>query len=162
VALPPGLRRARSTLSGLSRAAQQQDWDAERPWRARTHVWEEDGVLVVDLHDLKLRLAKKAVDLVVAAAPELGHGAVIFVTGRGRHSVGKAVLPEAIASKLQAVVAEHPGWQTRPGPAGRLVLVIDPALAPRHLQGGMSWLAAAVLLAVALAAAWLCAGKPGL
>lgn len=119
-------------------------------------------MLVVDLHDLKLRLAKKAVDLIVAAAPELGHGAVIFVTGRGRHSVGKAVLPEAIASKLQAVVAEHPGWQTRPGPAGRLVLVIDPALAPRHLQGGMSWLAAAVLLAVALAAAWLCAGKPGL
>lgn len=161
MAVPPDVQRLRRSLASLSREAKDQRWDGERPWRARTHVWDEQGVVVVDLHDLKVALAKKVVDRVVDCAGDLEGGAVIFVTGVGRHSAGKAVLPDVVAGKLQAVAAER-GWTARPGPAGRQVLVLDAERAPSHLRGGVSWAAAAMLLFMVLAAVWLCAGRPGL
>ncbi len=162
MALPPDVRRVRQALAPLGTAARDQRWDDARPWRARTHVWDEGGVVVVDLHDLKVALAKRAVDGVLRVADELEGGAVVFVTGRGRHSAGKAVLPEVVAGKLHAAAQDRPGWEARPGAAGRQLLVLDPARAPAHVGTGLAWGARLVLVALALAAAWLCAGKPGL
>ena len=95
-------------------------------------------MLVVDLHDLKAALARRAIDAVVSVADELDAPAVVFVTGRGRHSVGKGVLGGVAASALRDAVRAHRGWQMTPA-AGRWTLVLDPRRAPAAATGRLGW-----------------------
>ena len=152
------LQRLRGALGPVEALARKQPWDRERPWRASTHVWLEDGVVVVDLHDLKVKPAKAAVDAVVAAALDVAveGGAVVFVTGRGKHSSGRAVLPEVVLRKLAAASRERLVWRAVPL-SGRVVLVTDPSRAPARYRSGLGvvfWLGVAGFVALAV---WLLA-----
>lgn len=140
-----GLTRVlHSALQGVEDAARGQRWDGERPWRRTSHLWWDGPVLVVDLHDLKAKNARKAVEAVVPVAADHDLVAVTFVTGRGRHSAGRSVLPGVV----REVLGEHraAGVRLVQSGAGRLSLVLDPARAPAHLRGGLGlwfWLGVA-------------------
>lgn len=140
-----------AALADVERQARGQRWDADRPWRRATHVWWQDAVVVVDLHDLKARLAKAAVRAVVPVARQEGLAAVTFVTGRGRHSARGSVLPGVVRKALRD--QELPGARLVQSGAGRLTLVLDPRRAPAHLREGLGplfWLAVAAFVAAAV------------
>lgn len=153
------LPRLRAAVRPVEARADAQPWADERPWRAATHVWLEGGLVVVDLHDLKAGLAREAVERAAAVAGGVTGGAVLFVVGQGRRSRGGPVLPKQVGAALRDV-ARARGWRAGPAGAGRWALVVDPARAPDHLGGRLSWGARAVLLLVAVALAWVCAGRP--
>lgn len=142
-------------LSGVERGARQQAWDAARPWRTSSHLWWEGPVLVVDLHDLKAGLARRAVEAVLAEAEGLETPAVVFVTGRGRHSLGAGVLPQVVGKALRAAVDAHPAWSARPS-AGRWTLVLDADRAPASASGRLGWAFWVGVAAFGALAIWAC------
>jgi hypothetical protein len=127
-------------------------WNDERPWRPDTHVWGETGTPTIDLHDLSVRIAVECVQATVDEAGTLKSGALVFVTGRGSHSIGgKSPLKEAVTQTL-VDAAQDNGWRLRPGAPGRLVLVIDESAANAQASGRLgpvAW-AAIVLFAASL------------
>ncbi|MCB9761429.1 MAG: hypothetical protein H6739_16420 [Alphaproteobacteria bacterium] len=156
-------------LAPLADAARSLSWNRERPWRPESHVWSESGLVVVDLHDLSVRLGVEAVERAAALAPELA--AVVFVTGRGRHSVeGRSRLNDGVTEAVEALCAAR-GWAWRVPRPGRVLLIADPARAPRAATGALGplfWLGAlgfaglaalaspllGGLIALAVVAAW--------
>lgn len=150
------LQRLAEALRPVERGARGLAWNKERPWKPETHLWVERGLVVLDLHDLSVRLALDALDAVVEQAEALDGGAVALVTGRGRHSVdGRSRLRDAVGEAL-AEVAEQRGWAVRAPRAGRYVLVIDPDRAPRAATGALGpvfWLGVAVFVGLAVVAA---------
>lgn len=150
------LRSLQARLRPVEDAADTLPWAQERPWRTRTHVGVEDGLLVVDLHDLGAAQVERLVGLLEGLPPVPG-AALVFVTGRGRRSRGAPVLPKVTAAALRALARRHPGWRVVAGGAGRVVLVQDAARAPGHLTGRMGWGLRLLLLALGLAAVARCA-----
>lgn len=153
------LARLADSLGELEASARGLSWADERPWRRETHLWLEQGLPVVDLHDLDVKHARRLLQLVDLEG--LQGGAICFITGRGRHAIsGRSALREAVSGILAARAARE-GWQLRPQGSGRLVLVTDPDRAPAAASGRLGptfWLAVAAFLALAL---WLCLGAPG-
>lgn len=153
------LARFHDALGEVEASASGLSWARERPWRRETHLWQEQGLPVVDLHDLDVKHARRLLRSLDLEALE--SGAVCFVTGRGRHAIsGRSALREAVTGIL-ADRAAREGWELRPQGAGRLVLVTDPERAPSVASGRLGplfWLAVAGFLALAL---WLCLGAPG-
>lgn len=138
-------RQYRDLLTELEPLADDQPWADQRQWRTRSHVGTEGGVTVVDLHDLGAKLARRAVRQVLTARPTAG--AVIFVHGRGRHTLGAGpVLKGVVTSELRRATAEDAGV-VRPLGAARTAWIADPEIAPRSVRGGMG-LGARVLLAL--------------
>ncbi|MCB9796745.1 MAG: hypothetical protein H6741_28940 [Alphaproteobacteria bacterium] len=127
-------------------------WAKERPWRVESHVWEERGLVVCDLHDLSVRLGAEAVE---RASEVLGEAlpAVCFVTGVGRHSVdGRSRLREVVLDEVDRV-AQAEGWRWRVPREGRVVLIADPSRAPRSATGELGplfWAGVAVFVGFAL------------
>lgn len=150
-------------LADVDALARKQSWDRERPWRASTHIWVEDGLLVVDLHDLGARAAKEAVRgaLDLAHTHGLDGGAVCFVTGRGKHSRGQPVMGNLVGRRLYDAATDHPDWKVHILRAGRIALVTNPTRAPVQAQNKLGWGIRLLLLTIALAAAWVCMGMPG-
>jgi len=145
--------RLRQALAGLEKDAKTLAWNAERPWKPDTHVWEEGWCAVVDLHDLSIKLALRAVEL--AAADEIQSGAVHFVTGRGRHSIdGRSRLREAVSEALLELSEEN-HWGVREPRPGRLTLITDAELAPVAAKGGLEWWMKALGFAFLGLAAWV-------
>jgi Smr domain len=122
-------------LGEIERSAAAQPWADQRPWTAATHVFWEGEVPVVDLHDLKATLARDAVRTVLTRPAE--GGAVIFVHGHGRHTVGAgSVLRDVVAKELRRACAEVSHWSYRPlGPA-RWVWITDWERVPAKVSGG--------------------------
>ena len=106
----------------------------------------QQALPVVDLHDLNRRCARDATQAVCAIGADLEAGAVRFVTGRGRHSLGAGgVLVHTVRKELQKTCAET-GWRFRGGGAG-WILITDEERAPRSAKGElgpMFWLLAAL------------------
>lgn len=111
-------------------------WAEERPWRVDSHVHDEFGVVTVDLHDLNASLAKRALKAVIACCEHLAGGGVIFITGRGRHSVGLPVLRKIVLGALVRLERER-GWRVRDCGAGRLLLVVDEGRIPARYRSDM-------------------------
>lgn len=130
------LDRYRRLLSGIEKSARDQPWHKERPWLTKTHLVEEHGVVVVDLHDLRAGLAKQLVrQLVDAPPPEAG--ALVLVHGLGQHSlVPGGVLKGVVTEALGPACTKQPGWALRPGRPGRTVWVTDRKRAPKAIVGG--------------------------
>lgn len=152
--------RIRAWLEDVEASAQKQRWDDERPWRADSHVWEEGGLPVVDLHDLGAAIARRAAEVVAARADEIEAGAVLFIVGKGKHSKGKAVLGEVVREVL-AARCRADGWRWAPAAAGRLALIVDERRAPPAATGRLGlglWLLIFTLLSLAV---WACLGLPG-
>lgn len=141
--------RLRGSLGGIAKRARTLDWNDERPWRPDTHIWGEAGSPTVDLHDLSVRIAVECVELTLGQVEDLQAGAVVFVTGRGSHSIGgKSPLKQAVTETLMDAAAEQ-GWRLRPGSPGRLVLVTDESAASAQASGRLGPVAwAAIVLFV--------------
>jgi hypothetical protein len=146
----------RARLRPVEADADRLPWAAERPWRVRTHIGVDDGLLVVDLHDLGAAQVERLVGLLDGLTAVPG-AAVVFVTGRGRRSRGAPVLPQVTAAALRGLARRHPGWRVVAGGAGRVVLVLDAARAPGHLTGRMGWGLRLLLGALVVAALARCA-----
>ncbi len=130
------LDRYRRLLSGIEKAAREQPWSDERPWRTKTHIGEEHGAVVVDLHDLRAGLAKQLVRTLVDAEPPRA-GALVLVHGLGQHSlVPGGVLRGVVNEALGPACAKQPGWALRPGRPGRTVWITDRKRAPKGVVGG--------------------------
>ncbi len=163
------LDRLQQALLPVERAAAGLAWADQRPWTTASHLWVEGRLPVVDLHDLGVRQARQAVDAVAGVAEGLDAGAVCFVVGRGRHSIGGSKLGPAV----QGALAYHcrksrghlPLWRAHLGPAGRQILVIDASRAPSNATGRpgvLFWLGALGFLAAACFASPLLGALVGL
>jgi len=142
-------------LGSIESQADQLPWAAERPWRTSSHLWAESGIPTIDLHDLGPALAKKVVSLLAEEGEGLQTGAACLITGQGRHSVGRAVLPQVVGDALDHVAHEH-GWRVRAGRTGRILLVTNELVAPRVATGGLGpvfWIMTSLFAA---AAVWAC------
>jgi hypothetical protein len=154
--------RLRKVLEAHEDEARKQPWAKERPWTAKTHVWWENEVAVIDLHDLGAGLARKVVRDAVLEPAE--RGAIVFVHGRGKHSLAKTqVLRGVLLKELEKVCLEHEHMSFRLAGSGRTVWVSDPKKAPRWAKGEWGpgvWLWMLLLLGAVLAAmvqAWITA-----
>lgn len=140
----------RGRLGGIAVRARTLSWNAERPWRPDTHVWGEAGSPTVDLHDLSVRIAVECVEQTLAERGALRAGAIVFVTGRGTHSIGgKSPLKQAVTETLMDAAADQ-GWRLRPGAPGRVVLVLDESAASAQASGRLGPVAWAAILLFAL------------
>ena len=126
------VRRIQHALQRLERDARKQPWAKERPWKTDSHVWEEDGLPVLDLHDLSISLARKAVERVIKL--DINSGAASFVTGQGNNSIGPGQMKGAVSSILMKSCKKNEGWSFRPDGPGRYVLITDIERAPRIAQ----------------------------
>jgi hypothetical protein len=145
------VRRIQHVLSRIERDAKKLPWAKERPWKTDTHVWSEDGLPVVDLHDLSVGLGRKVTERVIKLT--IGTGAVSFITGQGRNSIGPSQLKGAVSSILMRAVDQNADWSLRPDGPGRYVLITDPDKAPRIAQTSLPvgfWLLIAAFLGVLL------------
>ncbi len=130
------LARLRDHLAPVEKAAEQLAWNKERPWRGQTHVGVQHRVLTVDLHDLGRATALQVVDTLPWAAGALDTGAMRLITGRGRHSLTGPVLPGVVRERLSELCKEH-DWTFHMDGSGRLVVIWDPARAPRAATGAL-------------------------
>lgn len=150
----------RQLLAPIEKEARGQPWDATRPWRVATHVGWDGELPVVDLHDLKAGPAKRAVRAVLQRPADAG--AVAFVTGRGRHTLGATpILKKVVEKELRRACQRAPDWRFRPlGPA-RWVWISDPERAPAAATGGrglgIEWwfVILAILAGLGLIGRWL-------
>jgi len=150
-------------LAPIEDVARSQRWDDERPWRVATHLWVEEGLVVIDLHDLGAKAAKKLLRAVLGQIQEAGmaSGALAFVTGRGRHSSGSPVLRELVGRRLHDAIQERADWSMHVIGAGRICLVTDARRAPRKATNSLGWGFWLLVAGLAAAAIWACMGTPG-
>jgi hypothetical protein len=149
------LRHLSEALSHIEPEADKLPWASERPWRTDSHLWAESGVPTIDLHDLGPALARKVVAVLAEQGEGLETGAACLITGRGRHSIGRAVLPGVVGVALQEVAQTH-GWRVRQGAAGRIILITNERVAPRGATGALGpgfWVGVALFAALATWAA---------
>lgn len=139
--------------------ARGQVWDTERPWRVDTHVEWEGELPAVDLHDLKARNARLALRRLLTIAADLEAGAVLVVTGRGRHSVGPPVLHRMAGEVLASAARDRDDWEVRPRGAASWVLVVRPDAAPAAARSASSWFVAVFFLLVLAAVGFLLFGR---
>ena len=127
--------RIQEQLIRVERDAKKLPWAAERPWTRQTHVWWENDMPIVDLHDLGVSLGRKSVRQVGRIAGKLESGAVCFVTGVGKNSMGPSKMRAATQSVLGDMTDKKDGWWFRPLGPGRFVLITDEDKAPRAAKG---------------------------
>lgn len=128
----------RSLLRPIEDEVRQQPWDRQRPWRVASHVQWEGPLPVVDLHDLKAGPATRAVRAVLQHPPKAG--AVAFVTGRGRHTLGATpVLKKVTEKALRKACGANAGWSFRAMGPARWVWISDRSTAPKQVTGGSGW-----------------------
>jgi hypothetical protein len=155
------IERIHAALRTLEAEADTLTWAKSRPWRVETHVFAQGALPVVDLHDLNAKLARQAVRAVLEFAEELEAGAVRFVVGRGRHSMGPGgTLGKVVRKLLKRAVAER-DWRFR-SDAATLTLIVDPAKAPAAATGDLGlgfWL---MMGGFAMAAGYVAGARLGL
>ena len=133
------LARVRKALVSVERDAQDLRWADERPWHCESHVWDDDGMITVDLHDLNAALTKSLVAVLAGFVLDLHSGGIIFITGQGRHSVGLPVLRQVVVGALVRLERSH-GWRQRDIGPGRVLLVVNEARVPaRYREGTPLW-----------------------
>lgn len=110
-------------------------WADKRPWRAETHIRWAGDLPEIDLHDLDARHARKAVQL--AAGQHLDTGAMRFVTGRGRHTLGPGGVLGGVVRGELVKLADGRDWIVRPSGPARWLLITDPERAPASATGAL-------------------------
>jgi hypothetical protein len=128
------VERLRRALQPIEVRARDLRWADERPWKVKTHVWGEQDLGVVDLHDLNAKVARLAARAVEEVATDLDAGAVLFVVGVGRRSAGSPVLGTVVLKVLR----DGP-FRGRRAAHGRIALIVDPSRAPAAATGASGW-----------------------
>jgi hypothetical protein len=140
------IERVSKSLKSVVSAAKSLDWAQGRPWTTATHIWDENGVVVVDLHDLNAKLAKAVIGELEHIADRLVGGGLIFITGQGRHSMGVPVIKKIATGMLIRMEGER-GWRSRDLGAGRMLLVVDESRIPgRYRRATPVWVPAFFIL----------------
>ncbi len=147
------VHRCRALLRLVESEARGLPWASERPWSVETHIHAEHGLLTIDLHDLNAALTKRLLGQVVSETWEPDGGGVIFITGRGRHSVGLPVLQNIVLGTLVRAERRY-GWRVRDIGAGRILLVTDEARVPARYRAEMPLWIPLFFLAFGVALAW--------
>jgi len=138
--------KLRAALQFIEADARSLRWAEKRPWKTETHVFWADAVPTVDLHDLNAKLARNAVRR--CCEESLETGAIFFVTGAGRHSLGPGVLGGLVRAELKRACATT-SWSFRPAGPARFVLITDRSRAPSAATGALGplfWLFVMLLL----------------
>ena len=131
------LNKAKDELWEIPREAKQLPWANQRAWDFSTHLWFEQDMLVVDLHDLNVKLARKVIKAVCRNAQKWDVGCVCFVTGVGKHSEDKAKIRPMAIGLLQDISSEK-GWGLLSGTQGRLSVILDEERAPQQVTAKLS------------------------
>jgi len=145
--MPDDIHTLQEALDSIGDRAQALKWAEHRPWTPQSHVFWSSTVPTVDLHDLNAKLAKEAVRACCDVTLETG--AVFFVTGTGRHSVGPGVLGGVVRAELKRACKGRT-WRFRPAGRARFVLITDAQRAPSEATGQLGplfWLFVLLLLA---------------
>ena len=93
--------RLQMALISIEDEAQSLPWAEESPWTTASHIRRDRGVLSLDLHDLDVPQARKAVEVVIAGRSWLGR--IRIVTGRGLHSKTIPKLRPMVIKRLREV-----------------------------------------------------------
>ena len=150
---PNDLDAVRLALTPLEDAARGLRWAEERPWTVQSHVWDDVGVVTVDLHDLNASVTKSLLKAIVPIAPNLVAGGVVFVTGQGRHSMGLPVLRQVVMGTLVRFERDY-GWRQRDIGPGRVLLVVNEDRIPSRYREGTPLWVVAFFVAFMAAMAW--------
>ncbi len=132
------VHRYRDALAAVAERSTDLTWADSRPWSVKTHIGWEGQLPVVDLHDLSARLARDTVRELVARPPEAG--AVVFIHGRGRHTIGPtSVLSKVVHKELRRACGANVEWSYRLMGPGRTVWISDRGRAPAAATGRLGW-----------------------
>ena len=131
---PQDEERLHTALAPVQQKAGELPWAKERPWLVSQQVRQVEGVPTVDLHGLSIPLGERAAQACLEVLPQLNAAAVMFITGRGRHTGGISRLKEAVNSLVVAHAREN-GWTASPRGPGRILVVADPSRAPSAASG---------------------------
>ena len=131
------LDKAQDELWDIPRDAKQLPWADKRRWTFKTHLWFESDLLVVDLHDLNVKLARKVVKKLIRKAEKWDLGCICFVTGVGNHSEDKATIRPMAIGILQDI-SDEKGWRLLSGTQGRLSVILDEDRAPLEVTAKLS------------------------
>jgi hypothetical protein len=146
----------RAALQHIEDRATGLPWAKQRPWTVATHVWDEAGLPVADLHDLSVKLGLAVVETVAELGSDLPAGAVTLIPGRGKHTPGKATLRDAVRGALMELARANDYVLFPRGP-GRFVLITDAERAPAAATGRpgpLFWAVVALVVAGGLATLW--------
>ena len=150
------LARLATALAKTERDAQRLPWAGKHPWRAAVQVRSVEGVPAVDLHGLSIPLGEQAAWAAIGELGALQAGAVMFITGRGRHTGGISKLKEAV-NLLVITEAREQGWSVSPRGPGRILVVADASRAPSAATGRLPlgfWAVVVLAILGAIAAVW--------
>ena len=131
------LDKAKDELWDIPRDAKALPWADQRVWAFSTHIWLEQDMLVIDLHDLNVKLARKVIKKISKQAEKWDIGCVCFVTGVGKNSTDKAKIRPMAIGLLQDISAKK-GWRLLSGTQGRLSVILDEARAPQEVTAKLS------------------------
>ena len=152
-AIEHDIRLLSDALKPIEQDAKGLHWAKERPWKCSSHLWPENGIPVIDLHDLNAKLTKRIIGCVRSETDALQTGGVVFVTGVGRHSVGLPVLRQVVQGSLLRLERDE-GWRQRDGGGGRILLVMDEARIPSFWRAQTPWLATLFFVVFFAALLW--------
>ena len=112
-------------------------WALQRAWGFDSHMWfENDGTLVVDLHDLSVPLARQVVTKTLKVVREDVVHTVCLITGQGKNSDnGPKILP--VTMEISRRQADKKGWAVHSQP-GRVYVVLDSSKAPPAVTNQLS------------------------
>ena len=150
-----------NALMTIEKDARGLHWAKERPWKCSSHLWPENGIPIIDLHDLNAKLTKQIIRSVQSQADALQTGGVVFVTGVGRHSVGLPVLRQVVQGSLLRLERDN-GWRQRDVGGGRVLLVMDEARIPTFWRAQTPWLATLFFVVFFSALLWALNAPPWL
>ena len=129
--------KMKDELWDMERKAAALPWANLRKWTFATHVWEEQEMLVVDLHDLNVKLAKQVLKKTCQLASQMDYGCICFVTGQGNKSEGKPKI-RPMAIEIVGEISEKKGWRISSGTQGRLSIILDEDRAPASVTSKLS------------------------
>lgn len=135
----PDLEFLSQALSHVEQRAQKLPWAKTRPWKTTSHIWLEHALPTIDFHDLGQSLAKEVLDTVVLSTEQLESGAVMLITGAGRHSLGNHAAIKTLVGEHLRELAQEREWEFSPRGPGRFILVFDPDRAPPSATGKLGW-----------------------
>jgi hypothetical protein len=131
------ISKLKDELWDIEDKASRLPWANLRCWKFDTHLWVEQSMLVIDLHELNVKLAKQVIKKTSQIATSMEYACICFVTGQGNKSQGKAKI-RPMAIEVVGEVALKKGWKLTSGTQGRLTIILDEERAPAVVTSKLS------------------------
>ena len=131
------MAKLKDELWDIEDKASRLPWSNLRRWTFETHLWVEQSMLVIDLHELNVKLAKQVIRKTCQIATSMDYACICFVTGQGNKSEGKAKI-RPMAIEVVGEIALKKGWKITSGTQGRLAIILDEERAPAVVTSKLS------------------------